>query len=226
MRNLKNFVKRNAPIFIFGFIILGLFILIIVFSPQKEEKFPSGFKKVEEEIFEREPAEPEPTEKPVEYAPQIPSPENKGKRYFYGEYDPTLRDEQGYPIPPEVGSASLPAQASPETRDVLKNLERQSYEARITPTNISFTLDGFMPADARAFTGQKVIWTNNSGADIQVQQMLPIHEALKAGVVIKPGETFEFKPLIDGQFTYVEKNSLKYGTIFVEDVTKPLMKFE
>jgi len=224
MQAIKKFLKRNAPVFIFGLIIALVFLLIILTQPKDGSGTPSGFKRVEEEVFDREPKEPEPTEKPVEYAPQIPSPENKGKPYFYGEYDPNLRDKEGYPAPPTLGSTDVPATYSEEDGGVLRAMEVEKMKERTTPTKISFTAKGFSPADAKGYTGLTITWTNNTDKEIKIVEAVPKHEALKGGVVIKPGESFSFRPLVNRLFTYVEDYSKTYGTVMVEDVTRPLLE--
>lgn len=225
MQTLKKFLKRNAPVFIFGLIIALVFLLIILTQPKGEDRTPSDFKRVEEEVFEREPKEPETAEKPTEYAPQIPSPENKGKPYFYDEYDPNLRDEEGYPKPPEPGSTPIPPGSDETSVAMLKSLEYEVYQRRKRVVTIGFTDElGFQPADEVAFTGGRIIWKNNTNRDILIEQTLPIHDALKNGIKLGPGESFEFRPLIDRFFSYVEAESKKYGTISIVDVTRPLVE--
>lgn len=225
MQALKKFLKRNAPVFIFGLIIGLVFLLIILTQPQAEDRTPSGFKRVEEEVFEREPKEPEPTEKPVEYAPQIASPENKGKPYFYGEYDPNLRDGEGYPKSPELDSTPIPPEFTETDISMLKSVEYEVYYQRKRVAEIGFTDElGFQPADEVAYTGGKIVWKNSTNHDILIEQTLPIHDALKDGVKLAPGESFEFRPLIDRFFSYVEAGSKTYGTISVVDVTRPLVE--
>ncbi|MBU0650052.1 hypothetical protein KJ605_00070 [Patescibacteria group bacterium] len=223
----RQFIKRNRPVFFLGLVVLLIFVAIILLNPDKNTNMPAGFKKVEETVFDdREPTTPPSTTGPTEYAPQIPSPENKGKPYFYGEHNPNLRDEQGYPTPPQVGTTSFPSGLSEETLLHYRIIEEDNYANRTRTVYIDFTNEGFMPADSTAFTGQRIIWTNKTGNEIIIKQTVPIHEALKNGITLQPNESFEFRPLLDKKFTYVEKNSLKYGSIFVSDVTLPLMRLE
>ena len=83
MQPVKDFVKRNAPVFILGLFITLIFVVIIVAQPKVENNVPAGFIKVEESVFEGgQPKEPQESElRPDEYATQIASPENKGKPY-------------------------------------------------------------------------------------------------------------------------------------------------
>ena len=224
MQALKKFLKRNAPVFIFGLIIALVFLLIILTQPKDEGGTPSGFRRVEEEVFEREPKEPEPTEKPTEYAPQVASPENKGKPYFYGEYDPNLRDDNGYPIPPAIGTTPRDQLATEQEVYEITDIEYQERERRTQTVYITFTDKGFGPVDATGFTGEKIIWTNNTNKEIKIVQTLPIHDALKGGITIKPGESFEFRPLVNKQITYMDDYSKKYGTLMVVDSTMPLVE--
>jgi len=219
---LKKFLKRNAPVFIFGLIIALVFLLIILTQPNDEGRTPSGFKRVEEEVFEREPKEPKPAEKPTEYAPQIPSPGNKGKPYFYGEYDPNLRDEEGYPIPPSPETVTPTDTTYPELVAEDRFVAQETYTKRTAPVKIKFTKEGFSPSDALGYTGQKIEWVNETDKQIVIKQVSNIHEALKDGLVIEPGKSASFRPLINGLFVYIEAETVKYGTITVQDATTPL----
>jgi len=224
MQSLKNFVKRNAPVFFLGLIVLLVFVAIILSSPGANNSVPAGFKKVEESVFDnREPTEPTPEEKPTEYASQTPSPESKGKPYFYGEYNPSLRDKDGYPTPPLPGAAPLPASISKEALINMKNMATEVYQGRLQPTSIVFTENGFSPTDTSGYTGTPIIWTNKTAKEIKIVETVPTHEALKNGVVIKAGATFSFRPLKTGTFTYLESTSGKYGSVNVLDVTTPLI---
>ena len=222
MQAFKKFLKRNAPVFIFGLIIALVFLLIILTQPKDESRTPSGFRRVEEGVFEREPKEPEPTEKPTEYAPQIPSPENKGKPYFYGEYDPNLRDGEGYPTPPLPNTVAIPDNLSSESVAELRSVAEETYAKRTAVLKIIFTKEGFDPRDVNAYTGQQIEWVNETADQVTILQTTAIHEALKKGLTIEPNSTAVFRPLINGLFSYLEKNSAKYGTITVQDVTTPL----
>lgn len=224
MQSLINFVKRNAPVFFLGLIITLVFLAIILTQPNVNKDVPAGFKKVEEVVFnDREPINPTPEPQPQEYAPQIPSPENKGKPYFRGEYNPNLRDSEGYPIPPPIGSTYIAPNLPEEERNIRRGLELERYRERMKPTSITFTTDGFSPENTKGFTGREVIWTNNTANEIKIIETTPVHEALKNGVVIKPGESFSFKPLTTKIFTYMEVNSKKYGSVSVADITTPLL---
>lgn len=225
MQALKSFVKRNAPVFFLGLIITLVFLVIILAQPKVENTVPAGFKKVEEKVFEGgKPKEPEEdVAKPSEYASQVAKPENKGKSYFYGEYDPNLRDAQGYPTAPPLGSTVIPANYSQEDKDVIRGMEMEKSAERSQPTRIAFTNNGFSPADTSGYTGREIIWTNNTAKEIKIVEAVPRHEALKTEAIIKPGESFSFKPLVDRMFTYMEVSSKKYGTVMVNDITAPLI---
>jgi len=233
MQSLGNILKRNAPVFILGLIILVIFAVIILSSLKTSSNIPAGFKKVEEEIFdERESAEPKPTlsenakEEIVEIAPQIASPNNVGKPYFYGETNPTLRDSEGYPTPPSVKSTYLSDDVSQEEQNLATILEMEVYEERLKSIQITFTEDGFSPKVGRVYTGRSITWINKASRDIEITQTTPTQEALKNGVTIKPGESFTFRPLVADTLIYVETTSKEYGDIIVLDVTAPLTKEE
>ena len=223
MSSVKDFVRRNAPVFFLGAIIVLIFLIVIFASSKGRNITPAGFRKVEEEIFEdRESTQPA-EEKQGEYAPQIPNPGNVGKPYFYGEYNPNLRDEKGYPMAPAIGSTVIPDYADEQDKVETQALEYEEAQKRKQVVAIDFTTDGFKPQLAQAYTGGTIVWTNRTATEIKLVQTLPIHLALKGGTVLAPGESFEFRPLVNKQFVYLDDYTKKSGSISIIDVTKPLV---
>lgn len=223
MKTIWNYIKRNAPVFLLGLVVVVMFLVIIIISQRQKTQNPGDFTRVEEELTpERESTQPA-QESPTQYAPQIADPKYIGLPYFYGEYDPFSRDKNGYPVSPNPGSTRLSSTASDEDVSVIRNMELEKYKERIKPTKIYFTESGFSPADTSGFTGQEIIWTNKSTKEIKIVETVPMHNALKDGVVIKPGESFSFRPLMNKMLSYVEENTKKYGTVMVADVTQPLL---
>lgn len=224
MQSLKSFIKRNAPVFFLGLIITLVFLVIILAQPKVGNNVPAGFKKVEEKVFENgKPKEPgESAVKPSEYASQTASPENIGKPYFYGEANPNLRDSEGYPTPPLPESVEIPNNLSTDEKIDLKSVAQESYNKRTSVVQIKFTNAGFEPKDTSAYTGQKIEWINNTSKQIVIKQTSPIHQALKNGLLIEPGKSAIFRPLVNGLFSYLEEGSGKYGTIYINDITTPL----
>lgn len=226
MNLIINSLKRNFPIFVFGAVLALIFVLLMILQPKQQPNKPGYFTKVEESIFESDQNLETPKPAPIyEYAPQEPSPDNVGKPYFYGEYNPNLRDENGYPKPPEVGSTPIPVGATDEEIRLIREAEYEEYTRRTRVIRINYTKDlGFQPPDIAAFTGSKIVFTNTSDEEIFIEQTLPIHKALMDGIRLKPGEFFEFRPLINQSFSYVERNSKNYGTIMIGDTTRPLVE--
>lgn len=223
MQSLKNFIKRNAPVFFLGLVITLVFLVIILAQPKSENNVPAGFKKVEEKVFESgRPTEPPKVEEATQYASQIPSPENKGKPYFYGESNPNLRDAAGYPTPPLPESVEISNNLNTEQSVELRSVAQESYDKRVSVVQIKFSDAGFEPKDTNAYTGQKIEWINNTNKQIKIKQTSPIHQALKDGLVIESGKSVTFRPLVNGLFAYLEEGTGKYGTIYVNDVTTPL----
>jgi len=223
MRSLKNFIKRNTPVFVLGLVITLVFLVIILAQPKSENNVPAGFKKVEEKVFESgKPTEPPKNEEITQYASQIPSPENKGKPYFYGESNPNLRDSEGYPTPPSPDTVEIPSTFTDEDKMALKQIVQETYAKRTAVVTINYTDAGFDPTDVITYTGQRINWINTTDKQITINQTLSIHEALTKGLVLKPGESVIFRPLVNGTFTYLENGSKKYGSITVIDVTAPL----
>lgn len=224
MGPLKSFIKRNAPVFFLGLIITLIFLALIFAQPKTGNDVPAGFKKVEETVFEGgKPKEPEEsTVKTGEYAPQVPSPENKGKPYFYGESNPNLRDTEGYPVPPTPDTVEVSGTLTTEDRLELKEVIQETYSRRISTVVVNYTVNGFEPSDIIAYTGQKVELVNTTNNQITINQTSSIHEALKNGLIIPAKKSATFRPLITGAFTYMETGSGKYGGITVLDATAPL----
>jgi len=226
VKNFVGFLKRNTPVFLLGLIILIVFLLIIVSDQQQIKSVPANFKKVSDEVFnQQEPTQPlkdKPIDKPY-FAPQEASPANKGTPYFYGESNPDLRDEQGYPMPPKPGSSTYSSSVYPEIIQDEKSAEQEEYERRLKDTVIEFNGTNFSPTDASGYTGQKIIWVNRSKNDVEIKQVSVTHKALKEPFLIKPGGSFEFRPLVNGRFVLIEIKSMTYGTVYIADVTTPLL---
>lgn len=232
MKLIIGYLKRNSAVFILGFLILALFIVIII-TGQKPKGTAPEFIKVEEQIFdEREPKSPSETgtgnldniENVIEeYASQIPSTENIGKPYFYGEENPLLRDKDGYPRPPEPGLYKSSTEKYPELIAMQKDAEEEEYQRRMQVYYIEFGQGGFNPTDGIAYTGQRVVWVNKSTSDITISQAIFVHEALRDGFTLKPGESYEFRPLVNGRVALVEETTGKYSTLYIMDVTSPLV---
>lgn len=82
---------------------------------------------------------------------------------------------------------------------------------------ITYTLEGgFLPRGPTAFMGQKVRWTNKSNQDITIAQYIHKFPEFEEGLTIKPGESFEFLLTDSKLWTYREKNTGAYGSIFIK----------
>jgi hypothetical protein len=80
---------------------------------------------------------------------------------------------------------------------------------------ISYTTSGFQPKQKTTVVNTKIRWTNKTDKDIIFEQLIPTYEELKEPFTIKAGETFEFTVYKPDLWTYRERNSLDFGSLFV-----------
>lgn len=83
---------------------------------------------------------------------------------------------------------------------------------------ITFVIgSGFTPSSKNVFVGQKVVWRNDTDANIQIEDIFPKHSALANGVTVAPGQTTEIilTSADSGLFTYRELNSGITARLFV-----------
>jgi len=82
---------------------------------------------------------------------------------------------------------------------------------------ISYTVDGWEPMEAGILRNQLVKWTNSTEEMIEIEPLDKIYEELNEGIVLEPGESFEFRFTRKGIWRYQEKNSSNWGSIFTSD---------
>lgn len=227
MNVIVAFLKRNLPVFILGAVIAIFFAFLIIVSQNKKTDFsPASFKRVEEDVFnEREATNPV---EPEEEISNNANTSNDAKPLFLGEYNPSLRDEEGFPTPPKPESIKYPKSivGNEEDRLAVLSAEQEEYARRTKTIYIDYTeAAGFTPNSTSATTGQKIVWTNKSATTIKLEQTLPKFDEFKNGVEIEPNKTFEFRPTKDKLFTYIEATSRKFGAVTIGDATAPLINF-
>ena len=83
---------------------------------------------------------------------------------------------------------------------------------------ITFTENGFVPAQTNAYLGQKIVFINETGGKITIAQKIPLFDELSGGISIEAGARFEFKLTKDKLWTFMEENSGFEGTLFINPV--------
>lgn len=81
--------------------------------------------------------------------------------------------------------------------------------------NIDYGDNGFSPKNITVALGQIVNWTNKTATDMVFVQRTVLYEELKEPKVLKAGESFELVMSKEKLWTYAEKNTNSFGSIFV-----------
>lgn len=80
---------------------------------------------------------------------------------------------------------------------------------------ISYTEKGFSPMNTKAEKNQWVRWTNKTDKDIYLVQKTKVYQELNEPVLIKAHSSFEYKLTKDRLWTYEEKETRSFGSIYV-----------
>ena len=78
-----------------------------------------------------------------------------------------------------------------------------------------------MQKNLKALNGQLVKWTNTTDRDIYFVQKMPTYSELENPILIKSGETFEFRLYEIGMWTYEELETRHFGSIDVKPNPTP-----
>ena len=82
---------------------------------------------------------------------------------------------------------------------------------------IFYTANGWEPMEAAVLKTQLVKWTNTTEETIELEPLDKVYENLNEGIILKPGESFEFNFARKGIWRYQEKNSSSWGSVFTSD---------
>jgi hypothetical protein len=187
---MKNFLKRNAPVFVIGFVMLVLFLIAIISSENKSD--PSNLPNLirvrdeeEEEIF----FEPPPEE-------VIIIEETESSKLGYKEEEDIITNEER------------------RVHDERTTLNSEEVKARYGVLEINFTSEGFEPRNTNGYIGQIVRFNNNTGTSITIQQTTPKYDFWENPRTIPAGSSLEFEATEKGLWTYLEQDSNKLGAIY------------
>ncbi len=186
-------MKRNVSVLVIGALTVLAFLAIIFASAQKEAAtLPTLIKlQGEEGISTNESATSQPTT-PSTTPPRVLGPTG-------GVIDPN---------------------------DQLENAKRDEYlDAYIYDADridevfgtleIAYTQTGFEPRNATGYRDQLVRWTNATANPITIIQTTNTYAEWENGKTIAPGSTLEFRVTDAGLWTYIEKASQNFGSIYV-----------
>jgi len=80
---------------------------------------------------------------------------------------------------------------------------------------IEYTEEGFNPKEATVKLGQKVSWINKTGRTIYLKQLLGSYGEFREPIEIAPGGVFNFEVYQLKLWTYEEKVTKNFGSLFV-----------
>jgi len=125
-----------------------------------------------------------------------------------------------------LGTEPSKESSSEEIADEGAVIYEESSEERLTfsqkkqlekTKEIFYTETGWEPMEAGVLKTQLVKWTNNTAETIEIEPLDKTYEDLNDGVVLEPGESFEFNFARKGIWRYQEKNSSSWGSVFTSD---------
>jgi hypothetical protein len=114
-----------------------------------------------------------------------------------------------------------PNDASQKTSDELTENTAESSEAiaemdqKYGTLVIEFTKDGFTPRNTRAIKGQLVRWVNKTDMPIYIEQLLKYYPDWVEPKSIPAGGNIEFRLTVENYWTYREKETKSFGSIYV-----------
>jgi predicted DsbA family dithiol-disulfide isomerase len=80
---------------------------------------------------------------------------------------------------------------------------------------ISYTDNGFIPSFTKAYSGQKVRWTNNTTTPMTFYQVTNLFPEL-GDVTLQPGESFEFVVEADERWIFKERTTKARGEVYIK----------
>jgi hypothetical protein len=185
--NFKQFFGRNKSVFFIGLITLSIFILIIVISIQRSASSNKN----------------KPGMVPVEKNAQ-------------DVYEETYHKTQEQPTPEDLSQDTSQSTASENVYPYTR-ADEAAFDKKYGIMEIKYTQKGWIPRDVNSVLGQLVRWTNSTDKPIYLKQKMPTYDELKEPVLIEPGKTFEFRLYQNRLWTYEEKDSKDFGSIYVLD---------
>lgn len=118
----------------------------------------------------------------------------------------------GNPSGETTGDEAIIYKENPEERLTFSQ-KRQLEQTK----EIAYTENGWEPMEAATLRTQMVRWTNTTEETIEIESLDRVYEELNNGIVLEPGESFEFTFARKGIWRYQEKNSANWGSVFASD---------
>jgi|GEM_PF-1639102 len=123
-------------------------------------------------------------------------------------------------------------QRSPElvplTADQIEDIDTSNPNEMDIPTGyevdqkfgiveITYSLKGFDPKNAKSIQNQLVRWTNKSDTPLKIVQVTKTYPEFKDGITIEPGKTYEFRLYKPKLWSYKDEKTGTMGSIYVVD---------
>lgn len=210
---MKNFLKRNLPVFIIGGGLALIFVVAIVLSQNREQSILPNLIRISEEEDE---VVDLPVARPVVEEEEELTPEEVEARveqidFGTGQYSNSESLLPGNPVDDAMYE---------KAQEYLEKTAMTEEEVASTfgTLEIRYTAAGFTPNRPRGYTNQRIRWTNFSERPIEIIQLTPWFESWgQTPTKIAPGGTLEFiMPNEVGIWTYEDKESKDFGAILVE----------
>lgn len=216
MEQIKDFLRRNAPVFAIGGILLLSFLLVIYLSQNQETPAEEPELVVVEEEDQNE-LEFRSNEDLTAIDIKELSPEEVERVLeTYG------KDEGQYARPFSLLPGNPADEAIRKTRedfDELSRLKEDQVKNNFGDIVIRYTENGFEPKSPRVFMYQNVIWINETEDAIAIRQLTKkFDEWEDAPKVLGPGQQLEYQipETTMGNWAYEEATSRDYATLRIE----------
>lgn len=193
---MRNFFKRNLPIFIIGILIIVLFLIAIFLHAQKQN-FGLNLKKVGITL-------PESTAIANET-----SSSSIAKDYSANTTKPTITNSDD-----TSGESTASIDVNPRLNPVtVKPEDIKKIDSSLVLT--FYDDNGFIPRESRASLGEVIEWVNKSSSEIVIREKTVKFDEFKVGVHILPGDSFKFRIYKEGLWAYEDINSKKLGYMLI-----------
>ncbi len=213
---MREFIKRNQPVFIVGAITIIVFLVIIGLSQSRDDNsLLPGLVKVGEQEFTPEETPIKEPEKPITEMTAAEIDKMVAKMDITeGKYDNNYSLLPGNPVDEAM-------------EEKIKDLEAQAYmtpdevKSEFGELNISYTDEGgYEPRKSPAYKFQNVTWTNNSDREIKLVQLNPLFTEFANGVILAPGESYTMELYKEGNFRFTEDESRAFGAVTITRAAK------
>lgn len=91
----------------------------------------------------------------------------------------------------------------------------REFDEKYGVVEIVYEENGFIPKNYRAYKGQLVRWVNTTEEPIYLEQKMKYYSELEEPIKIDPNGTFELRMEKEKLWTFQERDTRSFGSVFV-----------